>query len=44
MRTKETELEDDGYAQWFEQHGVTIRIQTNKEMGGVRSTNEELLY
>ena len=29
VRLKETEL-DDGYAQWFETAGTTIRIQTNK--------------
>ena len=29
MRTKEEKYED-GYAQWFEAQGVTIRIQTNK--------------
>ena len=29
MRLKETEIEG-GYAQWFKEAGVTIRIQTNK--------------
>ena len=29
MRTKEEKYED-GYAQWFEANGTTIRIQTNK--------------
>jgi hypothetical protein len=29
MRTKEEKYED-GYAQWFESQGITIRIQTNK--------------
>ena len=29
VRVKETEL-DDGYAQWFETAGTTIRIYTNE--------------
>ena len=29
MRLKETAY-DDGFAQWFEQQGTTIRIHTNK--------------
>lgn len=29
MRTQETSY-DDGFAQWFEQQGATIRIHTNK--------------